>query len=182
MPPTGWVLRGVDPKVFALIIDCLMTINGFEGYERGLNLVLLLTAIRQCLSWGMTREIRKLIDTVRKYIPRRFFYRNPHLSDSSGVMNHNYFAYRSEEIYRTWKIIVDNAAMQVNGGVSQPELVALYGLCIPDEMWPALMVNMDQQFVDHVEFTKRFRPVPPSIDFQDWWLYFFRLAGNLDYG
>lgn len=178
-PATGWHLPNTDPNIFALVIECLVSASGFEGTEHGLNLVKLLVAAKQAIDWGMEREVTKFVATIRRYIARRLFFRNPHRPDLQGVMDHNYFVYRSEELYRAWKVVQSSRALQKF--FVGAEFVSLYSLVVPLDIWPALTADFSDEFNQMIDFTSRLRVVPVEVTFHDWWLRFFRLAGYLDY-
>lgn len=178
-PSTGWNLPNADPAIFSLVMECLISASGFEGTELGINLVKLLVATKQAADWGMEREVNKFVASIRRYVARRLFYRNPHRPDMEGVMDHNYFVYRSEEIYRAWKVVQSSRVLQKY--FAGAEFVSLYGLVIPTDIWPALTAEFPDSFNQMIDFTARLRVVPTEMTFHDWWLRFFRLAGYLDY-
>lgn len=121
----------------------------------------------------------KFVSTTRRYIARRLFFRNPHRPDLQGIMDHNYFVYRSEEIYRAWKVVQSSRALQ--RFFIGAEFVSLYSLMVPMDIWPALTADFSDEFNQMIDFTARLRVVPCEVTFHDWWLRFFRLAGYLDY-
>lgn len=180
-PAHGWVLSpSVDATIFALVIEALVSPSGFDGTEPGLNLVQLVLAARQAHDWGMEREVAKLVASARRYVARRVFYRNPHAPDAHGVMDHNYFVHRSEEIFRAWRV-ASQAPRALQRCLAPAELVCLYTLAVPRDLWPALTAEFPDEFVALIDYSARIRVVPEEVDFHDWWLRFFCLAGCLDF-
>lgn len=169
----------LDASIFALVLEALLSPSGFHGTEPGLNLVRLALATSQALEWGMHREVDKLVATFRRYVARRLLFRNPHRPDASGAMDHNYFVYRSEEIFRAWRVL-SRGSRELQGRLPPAEMVCLYGLAVPRDLWPALTAEFPDEFAGLIDFSARVRVVPEEVDFQDWWLRFFRLAGCLD--
>lgn len=180
-PPHGWVLSAtVDATIFALVIESLIAPSPFDGTEPGLSLVKLLLAARQAHDWGMEREVAKLIGSARRYVARRVFYRNPHAPDAQGVMDHTYFVHRSEDIFRAWRV-ASRAPRSLQRLLPPAELVCLYTLAVPRDLWPALTAEFPDEFAALIDFSARIRVVPEEVDYHEWWLRFFRLAGCLDF-
>ncbi|TQW04563.1 hypothetical protein IF2G_07792 [Cordyceps javanica] len=207
-PPQGWVLSSstVDASIFALVIEALISPAGFDGTEPGLSLVKLALAARQAHDWGMEREVGKLVASFRRYVARRVFYRNPHRPDAQGVMDHHYFVHRSEDIFRAWRVLTtcspspsaassssfsgarverdvggDSGFTCLQRRLPPAELVCLYALAVPRDLWPALTAEFPDEFAAQIDRAARLRVVPEAVDYHDWWLRFFRLAGCLDF-
>ncbi|KAK5996678.1 hypothetical protein PT974_02018 [Cladobotryum mycophilum] len=178
-PAEGWSLPNEDPNIFAIVLECVYSPSGFDGTESHINLVKLMLAIVMVKRWDMSAEFHKLEASVRRYIVRRVLFRNPFLPDPNHVMDHNYFVYRSEEIYRTWKLC--KRFHTLNHIVSSSELISLYATTIPHDMWPALTTNFDGEFTSVMDVTASIRQFPAEDSFEDWWFRFFRMAGYLDY-
>ncbi|OAA54658.1 hypothetical protein ISF_08259 [Cordyceps fumosorosea ARSEF 2679] len=182
-PPSGcWALSPsvVDPAVFALILEALVSPAGFDGTERGLSLVLLALAARQALDWGMHAEVAKLVASARRLVARRVFYRDPHAPDARGVMDHNYFVHRSEDIFRAWRVLT-RSPPELQRCLPPAEMVCLYALAVPRDLWPALTAEFPDEFAALIDLSARLRVVPGEVDYHDWWLRFFRRAGCLDF-
>ncbi|KAM3543784.1 hypothetical protein ARSEF1564_003337 [Beauveria bassiana] len=180
-PPHGWVLSPlIDASVFALVLETLVSPSGFSGAEPGLNLVKLALAARQAADWGMHREVALLVASFRRYVARRVFYRNPHRPDTHGVMDHHYFVHRSEEIFRAWRVL-SAAPDALRRRLPPAELVCLYALAVPRDLWPALTAEFPDEFAALIDVSARIRVVPEEVDYHEWWLRFFRMAGCLDF-
>ncbi|PQK13281.1 hypothetical protein BB8028_0004g02120 [Beauveria bassiana] len=180
-PPHGWVLSPlIDASVFALVLETLVSPSGFSGAEPGLNLVKLALAARQAADWGMHREVCLLVASFRRYVARRVFYRNPHRPDTHGVMDHHYFVHRSEEIFRAWRVL-SAAPDALRRRLPPAELVCLYTLAVPRDLWPALTAEFPDEFAALIDVSARIRVVPEEVDYHEWWLRFFRMAGCLDF-
>ncbi|KAJ6790052.1 hypothetical protein PWT90_03963 [Aphanocladium album] len=180
-PPHGWVLSStIDATIFALVMEALISPSGFDGTEPGLNLVKLTLAARQAHDWGMEREVAKLVASARRYVARRVFHRNPHRPDPSGAMDHHYFVHRSEDIFRSWRVLA-RAPRALQRSLPPAELVCLYALAVPRDLWPALTAEFPDEFASLIDYAARVRVVPEAVDFHDWWLRFFRRAGCLDF-
>ncbi|KAM3446396.1 hypothetical protein MY3296_009705 [Beauveria thailandica] len=180
-PPHGWVLSPlIDASIFALVLETLVSPSGFSGAEPGLNLVKLALAARQAADWGMHREVSLLVASFRRYVARRVFYRNPHRPDTHGVMDHHYFVHRSEEIFRAWRVL-SAAPDALQRRLPPAELVCLYALAVPRDLWPALTAEFPDEFAALIDVSARIRVVPEEVDYHEWWLRFFRMAGCLDF-
>ncbi|KAM3506926.1 hypothetical protein MY11210_007357 [Beauveria gryllotalpidicola] len=180
-PPHGWVLSPlIDASIFALVLETLVSPSGFSGAEPGLNLVKLALAARQAADWGMHREVSLLVASFRRYVARRVFYRNPHRPDTHGVMDHHYFVHRSEEIFRAWRVL-SAAPDALRRRLPPAELVCLYALAVPRDLWPALTAEFPDEFAALIDVSARLRVVPEEVDYHEWWLRFFRMAGCLDF-
>ncbi|ATY66179.1 hypothetical protein A9K55_001480 [Cordyceps militaris] len=180
-PAHGWVLSTtIDPAIFALVLEALISPAGFDGTEPGLSLVKLALAARQAHDWGMDREVFKLVASVRRFVARRVLYRNPHRPDAQGVMDHHYFVHRSEDIVRAWRV-ARRAPPALQACLAPAELVQLYALAVPRDLWPALTAEFCDEFAAQIDLAARLRVVPEEVDYHDWWLRWFRLAGCLDY-
>lgn len=175
----GYVFPDVHWSLFALLMECLVSAYGFDGTEPGLTLVKLVSTLALALNWDMSREVHKLEKSIKTYIARRVLFRNPFHPDAGGNLDHSYYLFRSEEIYRTWNTVILSPTLEAF--VPRKELIGLYIYCIPSEIWPALTTHFSQEFTLSLEFTIRLRAVPPEADFHEWWLTHFRRAGYIDH-
>lgn len=178
-PPDGWSILHGDPVIFGLLLDCLISPLGFEGIEAGLSLPKLIITMQQAEIWGMTQEVEKLALSINKYIARRILYRNPFTSDAQGDMDHNYFVFRSEELYRSWMLLEQFSTLRCH--IRTEELVALYSFIIPADIIPALTTDFQERFNQLLDLSLALRPLTPDIEFHSWWLKYFCSSGYLDY-
>ncbi|KAM0257319.1 hypothetical protein ACHAQJ_004406 [Trichoderma viride] len=177
-PSQGWSMPGINPDIFTVLIESIYSTSGLHGTEPGLNLVKICFAITLAWKWGMQPERRKLRDTVYRYIVRKVMHYNPYLPDERGILNHNHYVYRSEELYRTWELAIKYH--YIHKIVTQHDLTALYRSVIPQDMWPALTAHFKPEFMALLEVSAAVRANSAETGFQDWWLRFYRLAGYLE--
>lgn len=178
-PVDGWKILNGDPVIFGLLIDCLISPLGFEGIEAGLSLPKLIIAMQQAAVWGMTQEVDKFALSINKYIARRIFFRNPFTSDEQGAMDHNYYVFRSEELYRSWTLLEQFASLRSR--IRSEELVALYSFIVPEDIMPALTADFADRFNQLLDLSLALRPLSPDMEFHSWWLKYFCNSGYLDY-
>jgi hypothetical protein len=168
--PGGYVLTGMDPQVFTVLAHCMMSTTGFEGTEEGLNLVLLVLALETALRMQIPSEAKKINDSISRYIVRRVFYQNPFQPDFDGVLDHSYHVFRSEEIYRAWKILFDSdARLNMQDWLLDTDIARLYTVVIPENLWPALTTNFQAYFNTIIDGMVRFRDAPEDEEFSLFW-------------
>lgn len=119
--------------------------------------------------------VERLQLTIYRYIVRRMLHRNPHRSDPDGVMNVGYFVFRSEELYRTWQFV--RSVPNMKHHLSAAEIVQLYYMTIPEDIWPALGNEFEQEFVHYLRFIRSLRNISPALEFRDFFLKWFIQAG-----
>lgn len=138
----------------------------FAGTEPGLNLPLLLSAYRLASDLEMDRETNLLGWSTMSYIVKRIFKVNPWNPPANVLLDHNYFTYRSEEIYRAWLLVRAFPQFQTDGLLSEDDLVLLFVYTVPEDIWPALTVDFDDDF--HARITELLNSLPegPAPDFQ----------------
>lgn len=178
-PKQGWVFPRCDPKIFGIILESALTINGFDGTEGGINLVSLALAAAQCLDWNMETEAKKLISGIRKYLAKRAFYINPHDADWYTVVNQNHYVYRSEDLYRSWKVVNNHRTLSER--MSPSEILTTYSVVIPEEIQPALTTEFCDEFNLLLDISMISRSGTPETEFLEWWVRIARLAGVLEY-
>ncbi|KOS21799.1 hypothetical protein ESCO_002014 [Escovopsis weberi] len=178
-PAEGLVVPNEDPKIFAILLECVYSPSGFNGTETRLNMVKLVLAMAMASRWGMFEETTKLDHSLRRYIVRRVLYRQPFKPDFSGVLDWNYFRYRSEEIYRTWNMCQKHESLRMI--ISIPRLVALYATVVPHEMWPALTPDFSVGFTQLIDAFASEHEVPSETSFVERWFQFFKEADCVDY-
>ncbi|KAL6868814.1 hypothetical protein ACO1O0_000135 [Amphichorda felina] len=144
VPAFGLSSIRADPHIFGVLLEIVISHNGLTGTEAGINMVNITGAMAMALSFCMQAEFAKLTITFKRYIIQRVMYRNPHQPDMENILDHQYFVYRSEEIYRTWNMV--NAHEALARILSPAELGAMYWIVIPYEIWPALTANFDDRF------------------------------------
>lgn len=161
-------------------MDGLMAPQGFQGTEPGLNLVILLEAAEQCETWGMRQETNKLLMSAYRYIARRIFFRNPFDSRSMRDVDHNYHTYRSEEIYRSWKIL-DSSKSYVGQQLTAEEVAMFYVFAIPQDVWPATTADFSDRFNELVDLSASAVEDTLKQEFEKWWFRYIVKSGLLDY-
>ncbi|CEJ82280.1 hypothetical protein VHEMI02357 [[Torrubiella] hemipterigena] len=179
-PIRAWQINEIHPDVFGIIIECLMTPNGFEGGEAGLNLVIILEAAEQCEAWGMRPEVTKLLRSAHRYIARRIFFRNPFDSRSMVTLDHNYYKYRSEEIYRAW-MLLDSSRSYVGQEITAEELALIYIFAIAEDIWPAITADFSSRFNELIDLCIATFRIRLNEEFEKCWFRYFVKAGFLDY-
>lgn len=157
-----------------------MTPNGFEGGEAGLNLVIILEAAEQCEAWGMRPEVTKLLRSAHRYIARRIFFRNPFDSRSTVTLDHNYYKYRSEEIYRAW-VLLDSSRSYVGQEITAEELALIYIFAITEDIWPATTADFSRRFNELIDLCIATFRTRLNEEFEKCWFRYFVKAGFLDY-
>lgn len=143
-------VEGVEPRVFRIIVKSFLVENGLDGNEIELNLAALVAAAKLAFERGLLSVAEKIIATVRKYIARRVFRLSPHNPRDRAQMSEAYFTYRSQELYRAWKILhswTEDEA-RANPPIGPKHMVNLYVLCIPEGQWGDLNDGMCDDFRD----------------------------------
>lgn len=170
----------IDPHVFGFLLEVLVSPSGLQGTEPGMNLVTLTAAMAMSISFGMEREFDKLSATLKRYIVQRVLHRNPHLPDPLGAMDHEYFVFRSEELYRAHCMI---SAHEGLAEVFNPvEIGTLYWLAIPRELWPALTADFDEDFSSSIDAIAQVEVGDPASRFSYLYKEAFRSAGYMTPG
>lgn len=165
-----------DLEVFGLLLEILHTPSGLTGTEEGINLVKLTSVLVLALYFFMWGEALKVSNTIKRYIVHRVLRYNAWNMDGEDVMlDHNYFRYRSDELYRTSKIQRDFPV--VEAFINLRTVVELYVLAVPDEMWPALAVDFDADFFSWINQHVAQRVYYPEHAFLDGRSTFKRAAG-----
>ncbi|KAF4468576.1 hypothetical protein FALBO_4525 [Fusarium albosuccineum] len=142
---------GIPDDVFIFLLETFLTTNGFIGDERKLNLPLILSGLSTALNKGMTQEVKKLTSTINRHVCLRMFYHNPHEPLNAATLPRHYFAYRSEEIYRSWVLVRNDD--RLGRHITLNGLVKLYVCMVAHNRWPDLTANFDQEFKDDINFT-----------------------------
>jgi hypothetical protein len=149
-----------DPDIFGFLMEILISPSGMNGTEPGINLVYLTGAMALSLSFGMDQEFDKLRATFRRYLAQRVLYRNPYQPDMENMLDHEYFVYRSEELYRAFKMVTQHPRLIA---VFPPiDLAVLYWLVIPQDIWPAVTANFDDDFIQLIELVAIRTPEGPE--------------------
>lgn len=144
-------------------MEILISPSGMNGTEPGINLVYLTGAMALSLSFGMNQEFDKLRATFRRYLAQRVLYRNPYRPDMENLLDHEYFVYRSEELYRAFQMVIQHPRL---AAVFPPiELAVLYWLVIPQDIWPAVTPNFDDDFIQLIELVAIRAPEGPEHRF-----------------
>ncbi|KAF5020046.1 hypothetical protein F66182_7927 [Fusarium sp. NRRL 66182] len=133
--------------VFAFLLEIFASPSGFIGTENGINLRLILSALILALDQGMVNEIKKLEDTINRYIALRIFHHNPHTEPFS--LGQAYFKYHSEEIYRSWVIVSMDERLQ--SYLRPGDLTGLYVYTVDHIWWGALTARFDWRFRNEIE-------------------------------
>ncbi|SPJ73143.1 uncharacterized protein FTOL_02872 [Fusarium torulosum] len=142
--------------------------SGFVGYERGLNLPIMIAALSYAFDQGITYEIQKLKDTINRYIALRMFHHNPHADFSLDL---GYFKYRSEEIYRSWVSLSQDERLQ--SSLSLRDLVKLYVHMVPYKWWAQLVDDFHWEFMDDIQLAHDRIPGNPRNSFGEAFEDFF---------
>ena len=155
----------LEPGVFRIFVDILWSPHPMSGTEPELNLVKLVGAALIISDWSLVEQMDKVRTIIDRYIAVRIFNHNPWKSDPTHTLDHNYFVFRSEELYRAWLLIRNTPGMAAF--LSERQIIELYILTVPDEMWPALMANFDDRFFTYVNQGLAQRAVLPWEDYED---------------
>lgn len=167
----------VDPDIFGFLLEILISPSGMIGTEPGMNLVIITAAMAMALAFGMGDEFNKLSWTFRRYLVQRLLYRNPYQPDIENILDHDYFVYRSEELYRSYRMVCLHE--QLASVLSPVEIAILYWLVIPQDLWPALTDTFEDHFNWLIEFIALRHGVSPEHRFFDIYRELFREAGYL---
>ena len=141
-------VEGVNARVFRIIVKSFLLEHGLDGTEIELNLAALFAAAKLAIERGLLAVAEKIIATARKYIARRVLRLSPHNPGDRSQMTEAYFTYRSQELYRAWKILrswSDDEA-RANPPIKPEHMVNLYVLCIPEGLWDDLNHRMHDDF------------------------------------
>ncbi|KAF4964681.1 hypothetical protein FSARC_7388 [Fusarium sarcochroum] len=176
-PGQGFLLQTNIPEVhgdvFALLLEIFTSPNGLIGHENGLNLPLLLAGLSYALDRDMTYEVEKLKGTIDRYIALRMFHQNSHVDPFSlGI---GYFKYRSEEIYRSWVAVVNDA--RVHDCLDPRDVVALYVYLVDHIWWPGLIADFDEGFREEIESEYFATGRNPGSTFEEMYRLFLRRTG-----
>ncbi|KAL7944234.1 hypothetical protein V8C42DRAFT_358447 [Trichoderma barbatum] len=174
-PPQGWSMPGIDADNFAVLMECVYSTSGLQGTEGGLNLVKICFAYLLAWKWSMAEDRRKLRDTIYRYIVRKVLHHSPYHPRSQAVLDVDHFVYRSEELYRTWELAQQHPCLQKI--LNQGDLVSLYAIVVPEDLWTALNAHFTYDFRMQIDIAAASRTGSDEVNFQNWWLRFFRLAG-----
>ncbi|KAF4976032.1 hypothetical protein FZEAL_7250 [Fusarium zealandicum] len=164
----------LEPSIFVLLLETFMTSDGFIGTEEGLNLPLILATLLFALDHKMLREVATLYKTIGRYIAFRMFFHNPH-SPYAAPLTRGYFAYRSEEIYRSWSMTRIDPRLYAY--INPSNLVVLYVLMVDHEMWSDLSVDFQVEFKDAINQHYEFIGRNPGGQFKDKYGEFFGQTG-----
>lgn len=162
-----WSLPQVNADVFALVLDVLIR-GALSGTERGLNLPLLLEAIRLAHNLELSPATNALSLAVPRYIVERCFFFNPH-GAHRGMLNNAYFRYRSEDIYRAWQVL--QKFPRLRQIIEDDDLYLLYAYVVPQGFWMDFTLGYDRRFADALE---RLDPQPDG--FLEVWARFQRVT------
>lgn len=163
-----WSLSEVNADVFALVLDALVR-GALSGTERGLNLPLLLEAIRLAYDLDLSPATNTLALAIPRYIVERCFFFNPH-GPHRGMLNNAYFRYRSEDIYRAWQVL--QRFPRLHQIIEDEDLYLLYAYVIPQGFWMDFTLGYDGRFTDALE---RLDPQPDG-GFLEVWARFQRVT------
>lgn len=178
-PAQGWVLPNIEAELFGLLIECLVSPTGFEGSETDINLVKLFAVTSLALEWQMGGEVTKLKNSIYRYLVKRILFNNPHHADYNQRLDHGYYMFRSEELYRAWEIASSSHVLSkiMNTG----EFCLLYAQAIPQDIWPALTSQFDPVFETLLDVVLLRRERSPNDEFFFWFEKFFKQAGYLEF-
>ncbi|KAL7966537.1 hypothetical protein HDV63DRAFT_397132 [Trichoderma sp. SZMC 28014] len=181
-PPQGWSIPHVNFEIFTILIECVYTEFGFHGTEIGLSLIKLCCALILAKNWGMRRDERNLRNTTYRYIVRRILGYNPNVPEDCRDLDYRHHQYRSEELYRGWKLSVEHPSIQKM--LTEHDMIALYCCVIPEGLWPALTARFNRGFVHLLNVSAAARRnsagVASGVDYRRWWLHYYHLAGYRD--
>ncbi|KAH7127583.1 hypothetical protein EDB81DRAFT_809604 [Dactylonectria macrodidyma] len=144
-------LARTDASVFAVLLEALVVSGGFAGTEIGLSLPLLLRALAMAVELKMHGEIASLRLSIPRYIFRRIMYRNPWDPAEAALLPDEYFQYRSEEIYLSWRVLARLHAISQQLLISTGNLVNLYVHTIPHHHWTRLTGHFHCDFATAIE-------------------------------
>ncbi|KAF7551824.1 hypothetical protein G7Z17_g4769 [Cylindrodendrum hubeiense] len=120
------LLGQLDPDVFAVLLESVINTGAFSGTEEGLSLPLLFRALSMAANFVMDREVALLSFSIARYIYQRVMYFNPWDAGEADRLGFAYFQYRSEEIYRSWRILTNTPGLSRRLGLNAGDLVDLY--------------------------------------------------------
>ena len=165
----------VNTEIFGILMEVVTSVNGLTGTEGDINLVHITAAMAMALSFDMQAEFDKLVITFKRFIVQRVMYRNPFQPDMENILDHEYYVYRSEELYRAWSMVVLHEPL---ARILNPiEIASLYWLVIPGDLWPALTTNFDQQFNTIIDVIALQQPNGPEHHFNEIYQEAFEDAG-----
>ncbi|GKU05494.1 unnamed protein product [Fusarium langsethiae] len=140
--PIDTFIPDIDADVLNLLLGIHLSPSGLVGHEDGINLPLMLTALSFAFDHGLDFEIDNLKNTIGRYIVSRMFHHNPH--SKSFSLGKEYFAFRSEEIYRAWVAVTNDKRLQT--ALTPDDLVLLYICMVQYKWWHDLVRDYEDQF------------------------------------
>ncbi|KYK54478.1 hypothetical protein DCS_06436 [Drechmeria coniospora] len=153
-PVDGWNIPGVRRSVFAVLVASMASVDGLAGTEPTINLPRLVSALQLAIQWGLSIVITKLRFTIWRYIQHRILRYHPfgvrkNAVDGEAVMDESYFIFRSQELYRAWKLVF--GCPFTENVLAAFELPLLVSLVVPKELWVGILTGLDKDFVYSVE-------------------------------
>lgn len=114
--------------------------------------------------------------SARRYVLRQVLFRDPHRSDPERLMNDDYFVYRAQELYRAYMVIRTDDS--VNRYITLGEIITIFAIAIPENLWPALTADFEEGFIALLRFYVTRAAVAESIP--EFFMDYFQKAGILD--
>lgn len=172
--------RRVDPLIFGLLLEIVLTSDGLGGVEPGASLAMILASLHMAIHFNFWRHYNKFGQSLKAHIQRRFFKVNPWTEvegSPRGLQTILYMALEVDEAFQTYRQAVQHSTI-ISDLVDENRFVWMVAAAVPGWAYQHIRPKLSLEFVSELsELFCSFDQVTRSRHFPHLWVWLSKDAG-----